>query len=38
MNEEQPGKFDQKPFYLSFIDNPEKWIFLNKPWKKDNWL
>lgn len=38
MNEVQPGKYDQKPFYLSFIDNPEKWIFLNKPWTKDTWL
>lgn len=38
MNEIQPNKFDKLPFYLSFIDNPEKWIFLNKPWKKDNWL
>jgi hypothetical protein len=38
MNEMQPSKFDNLPFYLSFINNPEKWIFLNKPWKKDNWL
>jgi len=38
INEVQPDKFDSKPFYLSFIDNPEKWIFLNKPSKKDTWL
>ena len=38
LNEVQPGRIDKKPFYLSFIEKPDKWIFLNKPWKKDTWL
>ena len=28
----------EKPFYLSFIENPEKWLFLNQPWLREEWL
>lgn len=33
----EPTMLDSKPFYLSFLENPNKWIFLNEPWSKDNW-
>ena len=33
----EPTRLDSKPFYLSFIENPDKWIFLNEPWTKLNW-
>ncbi|MBD3190024.1 MAG: glucose-6-phosphate isomerase [Candidatus Heimdallarchaeota archaeon] len=29
-------KINQKPFYLSFLQKSEEWLFLNKPWEK-NW-
>jgi len=35
--EKEPMKIDDKPFYLSFLDNPEQWKFLNEPWLKDKW-
>ena len=35
--EKEPQKITEKPFYLSFIENPDKWIFLNEPWSKDTW-
>lgn len=34
----EPTKIDSKPFYLSFLENPDKWIFLNEPWTKKAWL
>jgi len=37
IKEVQPEKIVEKPFYLSFLEKPETWIFLNKPWEKDNW-
>lgn len=27
-------KIDKKPFYLSFLQKPEEWSFLNKPWER----
>ncbi|MGC9781051.1 MAG: glucose-6-phosphate isomerase [Candidatus Heimdallarchaeota archaeon] len=38
VKEKFPSKIVDKPFYLSFIENPEQWIFLNEPWTKENWL
>ncbi len=33
----EPEKIVNKPFYLSFIESPDKWIYLNEPWTKKNW-
>ena len=33
----KPKRIVDKPFYLSFLENPERWIFLNEPWTKGNW-
>jgi len=38
VREKEPEKVAEKPFYLSFLKNPEKWKFLNEPWLKDKWL
>ncbi len=35
--ERVPEKIVDQPFYLSFINNPDEWIFLNEPWTKDTW-
>lgn len=35
--EREPKKIVNQPFYLSFIENPDEWIFLNEPWTKDIW-
>ncbi|MHA1220341.1 MAG: glucose-6-phosphate isomerase family protein, partial [Candidatus Heimdallarchaeota archaeon] len=36
--EKNPQKLSEKPFYLSFLEDPEQWIFLNEPWTKETWL
>ena len=37
ISEKKPQKIVNKPFYHSFIENPERWKFLNEPWSKDDW-
>ncbi len=32
-----PQKIADKPFYESFLENPEQWKFLNEPWIKEKW-
>ncbi|NHJ86486.1 MAG: glucose-6-phosphate isomerase [Asgard group archaeon] len=38
LKEKEPKKVSTKPFYLSFLENPESWIYLNEPWARDKWL
>ncbi|NHJ46404.1 MAG: glucose-6-phosphate isomerase [Asgard group archaeon] len=38
VKEKEPAKITNKPFYHSFLENPDEWKFLNEPWLKDNWL
>ncbi|HUT80436.1 MAG TPA: glucose-6-phosphate isomerase family protein [Candidatus Bathyarchaeia archaeon] len=38
VKEKSPLKLSEKPFYHSFLENPEQWIFLNEPWKRNTWL
>jgi glucose-6-phosphate isomerase len=38
VKEKEPKQISNKPFYLSFLENPDEWIFLNEPWKKDDWV
>ncbi len=38
VKEKSPIKISDKPFYLSFLENPNQWIFLNEPWKRNTWL
>ncbi|MBK5112781.1 MAG: glucose-6-phosphate isomerase [Candidatus Heimdallarchaeota archaeon] len=35
VKEGTPEKIVDKPFYASFIENPEQWKFLNEPWIKE---
>lgn len=37
VNKRKPKKITKKPFYISFLDTPEFWKFLNEPWTKDDW-
>ena len=38
VKEALPKKIVDKPFYKSFLENPELWKFLNEPWIRDEWL
>ncbi|MBN1331078.1 MAG: glucose-6-phosphate isomerase [Candidatus Heimdallarchaeota archaeon] len=38
VKEKSPVEIANKPFYLSFLENPEQWIFLNEPWRRSIWL
>ena len=37
IKEKTPAKIVDKPFYLSFLENPDEWVFLNEPWKREEW-
>jgi glucose-6-phosphate isomerase len=38
VKEKTPITISSQPFYLAFLENPDEWIFLNEPWKKETWL
>ncbi|NHJ39200.1 MAG: glucose-6-phosphate isomerase, partial [Asgard group archaeon] len=38
VKEKESKKLSDKPFYLSFLENPDQWIFLNEPWTRETWF